>query len=83
MKRVAVPLAVTSIVLCGIYAYSRSNGETKPKEDYNCNQFPNWEKANEIYKKDIADPEIDYHLDGDGDKVPCERLPGAPTNTNQ
>ncbi len=44
----------------------------------NCVDFDDWAQANRLFV-DSGGPKSDpYGLDGDGDGVPCESLPGAP-----
>ncbi len=40
--------------------------------DYNCSDFQTQAQAQAVYNQDPSDP---YHLDGEGDGVPCESLP--------
>ncbi|WP_256391489.1 excalibur calcium-binding domain-containing protein [Natronoarchaeum rubrum] len=53
-------------------------GEEPPPRDYNCDDFDTWEEANEVYENSSGE----YGLDGDGDGIPCEDLPGAPDDGN-
>ncbi len=47
-------------------------------QERNCVDFDDWTQANRLFV-DSGGPEADpYGLDGDGDGVPCESLPGAP-----
>ncbi|WP_256393749.1 excalibur calcium-binding domain-containing protein [Natronoarchaeum rubrum] len=46
--------------------------------DYDCDDFETWEEANEVYENSSGE----HGLDGDGDGIPCEGLPGAPDNGN-
>jgi len=50
------------------------NGDNGEDEDYNCEDFDTWEEANEVYEESPGE----HGLDGDGNGVPCETLPGAP-----
>lgn len=46
--------------------------------DRNCGAFRTWDEARAFFES-AGGPERDPHrLDGDGDGVPCESLPGAP-----
>ena len=47
--------------------------------DANCGYFETWVEANEFFLQ-AGGPENDPHrLDNDSDGIPCESLPGAPT----
>ena len=49
--------------------------------DRNCSDFADWEEAQAFFLSE-GGPEADSHLlDGDGDGVACQSLPGAPDNS--
>ena len=54
---------------------------TKPEtedDDRNCSDFDTWREAQDFYES-AGGPASDPHrLDGDGDGIACESLPGAP-----
>ena len=52
-----------------------------PEPDRDCSDFDAWQEAQDFYQS-AGGPGSDPHrLDGDGDGVACEKLPGAPEPT--
>ena len=50
--------------------------------DRNCSHFDTWQEAQDFYKAE-GGPDSDPHgLDGNGDGIACESLPGSPTQTS-
>jgi hypothetical protein len=47
-------------------------------EDRDCEDFDRWEDANLFYLYRLSNDGDVHELDEDGDKVPCESLPGSP-----
>ena len=52
--------------------------ESTPDRDLDCEDFDTWEEANEVFQDEPGDP---HGLDGDNDGIPCEGLPGAPSDS--
>ena len=59
-------------VACG------SSGFDPKGPDRNCSDFSRWEDAQAFYEKAGGPDEDPHRLDGDGDGVACQSLPGAP-----
>ncbi|WP_053057876.1 MBL fold metallo-hydrolase [Rubrobacter aplysinae] len=53
---------------------SSSTGSSSPNE-YNCSDFETWDEAQAVLEQEPSDPN---YLDGEGDGIACESLPGAP-----
>ncbi len=54
--------------------------ESKPIENRNCSDFDTWSAAQAFFESE-GGPDSDPHrLDRDGDGIPCQSLPGAPSN---
>lgn len=49
---------------------------TNGRDLWNCEDFPTWTEADAVYRANL--PDDPNQLDGDGDGIPCEDLPGAP-----
>ena len=49
-----------------------------PTSDRDCSDFANWGEANRFFLQSGAPGADPHRLDGDGNGIPCESLPGAP-----
>jgi competence protein ComEC len=57
---------------------SSDSGDSSGSGDanqYNCSDFETWEEAQDVLEQDPSDSN---YLDGEGDGIACESLPGAP-----
>ena len=49
-----------------------------PEDDRNCSDFSTWQEAQGFFESEGGPASDPHRLDGDGDGVACESLPGAP-----
>ena len=50
----------------------------KPKDTHNCSDFETWSEAQEFFESEGGPGSDPHRLDGNGDGIACESLPGAP-----
>ncbi len=50
----------------------------KPRDTHDCSDFDTWSEAQSFYESEGGPGSDPHRLDGDGDGVACQSLPGAP-----
>ena len=59
-------------------AKSTGSSRSGARDTYNCSDFETWSEAQSFYESEGGPGSDPHRLDGDGDGVACQSLPGSP-----
>ena len=59
-------------------AKSTGSSRSSARDTYNCSDFETWSEAQSFYESEGGPGSDPHRLDGDGDGVACQSLPGSP-----
>jgi len=78
-RRSRLSLSVLLVAVALAVPGGRAGAVDNPGDVRNCGDFATWPEANAWFWTYFPEHGDIAHLDSDGDQIPCESLPGAPT----